>query len=183
MAGSKEMRQNTEHAAIKVISPLIAFGHRQMTDKDLYQQLIIDHYRKPRNFRKIEQPSCSVDANNPLCGDHFVVYVTIDGATIQELSFEGAGCAISTASASIMTELLKGKTVSEAKEMFQRFHAMLTTDTMHSGLGKLEAFANVRNFPMRVKCATLAWHALAEALNSEHLTHIDKHVGRGIMLA
>ncbi|MBI1853869.1 MAG: SUF system NifU family Fe-S cluster assembly protein [Planctomycetes bacterium] len=136
--------------------------------RDLYQEVILDHSKKPRNCRKLEGPSCSAKGHNPLCGDRITVYANVKDGVIQDLSFEGAGCAISTASASMMTESLKGKSVADVKALFDTFHALVTEEKPPKGvsLGKLEAFAGVREFPMRVKCATLAWHTLNAALEN-----------------
>jgi nitrogen fixation NifU-like protein len=133
---------------------------------ELYQEVILDHNKRPRNFRKLDGVHLSADGFNPLCGDRVTVYVAIESEQIADVSFEGQGCAICTAAASMMTEALKGLAVDEAEESFQRFHAMLTEDDPNSGegLGKLAAFAGVREFPIRVKCATLPWHTFHSAL-------------------
>jgi nitrogen fixation NifU-like protein len=140
-----------------------------MTDlQDLYQELILDHGRRPRNFGALSGTSRSAEGYNPLCGDKVKVYVKMDGDTVKDISFEGAGCAISTASASIMTETLKGKTRAEAEELFQTFHELVTgqeAQLQAPELGKLAVFSGVSEFPIRVKCATLAWHTLRAALN------------------
>ena len=136
---------------------------------DLYQELILDHNKRPRNCRKIEGPDCCAQGHNPLCGDRVAVFVNVKGDRIEEIAFQGAGCAISTASASLMTESLKGKTFAEAKGLFNQFHHMLTEDSSNGeveaeGLGKLAAFSGVKRYPARVKCATLAWHTVNAAL-------------------
>lgn len=140
-----------------------------MTDlQDLYQELILDHGRRPRNFGPLAGTSRSAEGYNPLCGDKVKVYVKMDGDTVKDISFEGAGCAISTASASIMTETLKGKTRTEAEELFQTFHELVTgqeAQLQAPELGKLAVFSGVSEFPIRVKCATLSWHTLRAALN------------------
>jgi nitrogen fixation NifU-like protein len=140
-----------------------------MTDlQDLYQELILDHGRRPRNLRPLAGPSRSAEGYNPLCGDKVKVYVKLDGDTVSDISFEGAGCAISTASASIMTETLKGKTRAEAEELFQTFHDLVTGQKAQleaPELGKLAVFSGVSEFPIRVKCATLSWHTFRAALN------------------
>ena len=140
-----------------------------MTDlQDLYQELILDHGRRPRNFKPLEGATRSAEGYNPLCGDKVKVYVKMDGDIIKDISFEGAGCAISTASASIMTETLKGKTRAEAEELFQTFHDLVTGQKAQLDapeLGKLAVFSGVSEFPIRVKCATLSWHTLRAALN------------------
>lgn len=138
-----------------------------MTDlQDLYQELILDHGRRPRNFRALEEAR-SAEGYNPLCGDKVKIYVKMDGDIVRDISFEGAGCAISTASASIMTETLKGKTRTEAEELFQTFHDLVTGQKAQLDapeLGKLKVFSGVSEFPIRVKCATLSWHTLRAAL-------------------
>jgi nitrogen fixation NifU-like protein len=137
---------------------------------DLYQQLILDHYRRPRNHRRLADADRAAEGYNPLCGDHVHVYLKLEGNVVKDVSFEGGGCAIATASASLMTETLKGKTLEEAKEIFKRFHALLTGEAREThepgGLGKLEVFSGVCQYPARVKCATLAWHTLDAALEN-----------------
>ena len=139
---------------------------------ELYQQLILDHNKNPRNFRKIEHATHHAEGYNPLCGDHFTVFVDLDGETIKDVSFQGAGCAISKASASMMTTAVKGTSRSEAEKLFEKFHAVVTRD-IHKKvddleeLGCLGALAGVAEFPARIKCASLAWHALHSALNSK----------------
>ena len=139
---------------------------------DIYQEVILDHYRRPRNCAALPAANHQARGHNPLCGDKVTVYLKVAGGVVEEVSFEGAGCAISTASASLMTEAVKGLTVAEAEDLFRRFRAMLTEegeaeDLGKPELGKLEAFAGVRQIPIRVKCATLAWHTLKAALDSE----------------
>jgi nitrogen fixation protein NifU and related proteins len=136
---------------------------------DLYQEVILDHNRRPRNFRSIPDASHHAEGFNPLCGDRLTLYMKIEGDRISDVSFEGSGCAISKASASLMTDALKGCTVAEAGVMFDRFHAMVTTpvDEPVEDLGKLSALAGVREFPVRVKCASLAWHTLKAAMSRE----------------
>ena len=135
----------------------------------LYQQVILDHYKRPRNFHKLPDANRSAAGNNPLCGDEITVYLHLDGEVIKDISFEGAGCAISKASASMMTAALKGKTRAEAKLLFDKFHKMVTGNREQLsdpiGLGKLEVFCGVSEFPVRVKCASLAWHTLNAALD------------------
>jgi nitrogen fixation protein NifU and related proteins len=135
--------------------------------QDLYQEVILDHNRRPRNFRVIEDGS-SAEGFNPLCGDRVTVYLKVENGTIKDVSFQGAGCAISKASASLMTESVKGKTVGEATALFERFQRMITApaDSPTEGLGKLTVLAGVRQFPVRVKCATLAWHTLRSAVDA-----------------
>ncbi len=140
--------------------------------RDLYQQVILDHNKSPRNFRRMEDATQTVEGYNPLCGDHYTVYVKVQGETISDVSFQGAGCAISKASASVMSSALKGKTRSEALVMFERFHALVTAGVAEgepdpAALGKLAAFAGVSEFPARVKCAILPWHALRSALEDK----------------
>ena len=136
--------------------------------RELYQEVILDHHKKPRNCRKIEEASCHVQGYNPLCGDKCTVYVKLDGDRIRDVSFEGSGCAISTASASMMTESLKGRTRDEAETLFRQFQDMVTGKSEEADapetLGKLAVFAGVREFPARIKCATLAWHTLKAAI-------------------
>jgi len=137
----------------------------------LYQDIIIDHNKSPRNFREIPPPRHEADGYNPLCGDRLSVYLTLDGDRISDVSFKRSGCAISVASASLMTEVLKGRTAEEAKALFERMHALLTgQDDGPSDieLGKLEALAGVRAYPSRVKCATLAWHTVQSALEDDN---------------
>lgn len=135
---------------------------------DLYQEVILDHNRRPRNFRRIDQPSRQAEGYNPLCGDRVTVFLSLEGDRIADVAFEGSGCAISKASASLMTDRLKGCTVPEAEDLFTRFHQMVTTppDREVEDLGKLSALAGVREFPVRVKCASLAWHTLKAALEN-----------------
>lgn len=136
--------------------------------RELYQEVILDHNKSPRNFRKMEDATRMVEGYNPLCGDHYTVFVKMDGDRIQDISFDGAGCAISKASASVMSSVLKGKTKSEAEVLFRRFHKLVTGDPdaekEQGTLGSLAAFAGVSEFPARVKCASLAWHTLRAAL-------------------
>ena len=139
--------------------------------RELYQELIFDHNRHPRNFHALDGASHSADGHNPLCGDQLTVYVRVDNGTVQEASFVGHGCAISTASASLMTEAIKGKPLKEVEALFQDIHAMLTEAHPEGrDFGKLEVLSGVREFPARVKCATLAWHTLHNALAGDHNT-------------
>jgi len=132
--------------------------------RDLYQQVILDHNRKPRNFRTLANPSRTAEGYNPLCGDRLTVEIALEGEVIRDIGFQGSGCAIFKASASMMTADLKGKTVTEAEAVFERFRAMLTENGPDTELGKLGVFAGVREFPSRIKCATLAWHTIHAAL-------------------
>jgi nitrogen fixation protein NifU and related proteins len=136
--------------------------------RELYQQVILDHHKKPRNFRKLEKANKQADGYNPLCGDKVSVYLEVEDGIIRDVSFIGTGCAISTASASMMTESLKGKSLSEAELLFDRFHKLVTGDNSAdsdvSALGKLAVFSGVREYPVRVKCASLAWHTMHAAL-------------------
>jgi nitrogen fixation protein NifU and related proteins len=134
---------------------------------DLYQEVILDHNRRPRNFRVPEAPTHQAEGYNPLCGDRLHLYVTVDGGTIADIGFQGSGCAISQASASLMTDSLKGRPVADARVLFEQFHGMVTSppDVEVQDLGKLSALAGVRAFPVRVKCASLAWHTLKAALD------------------
>ena len=136
---------------------------------DLYQEVILDHNRRPRNFRAIEHPTRRQEGYNPLCGDRLTLYVKLDGTRISDVSFQGSGCAISKASASLMTEALKGKSIDEARSLFERFHDMVTSppDADAPDLGKLSVLSGVREFPTRVKCASLAWHTLKAAVSEQ----------------
>lgn len=135
---------------------------------DLYQEVILDHNKRPRNYGTLPEATAEARGHNPLCGDRLVIYVGLERDAIRDIRFEGAGCAISKASASLMTEAVKGRTVAEALDLFDRFQSVVTTsvsaDIDTSAIGKLAALAGVREFPMRVKCATLAWHTLKSAL-------------------
>ena len=132
---------------------------------DLYQEIILDHSKKPRNCHPMEDASSKAEGYNPLCGDKLKLFIKVEGDIIKDASFIGSGCAISTASASLMTETLKGKTRDEALKLLDRFHELLTTDAaVTAELGKLVVFCGVRDYPARVKCATLAWHTLKSAL-------------------
>jgi nitrogen fixation NifU-like protein len=134
--------------------------------RDLYQEVILDHNRQPRNCYVMDCANRSADGHNPLCGDVVKVYLRIEDGIIEEISFQGSGCAICTASCSLMTESVTGKTVDQATELFQEFHHMLTGLAAEQGLelGKLQVFEGVREYPVRVKCATLAWHTLKAAM-------------------
>jgi nitrogen fixation NifU-like protein len=137
--------------------------------RELYQQVILDHNAAPRNFRALETATHHAEGDNPLCGDHVDLYLIVEGDRIKDISFQGKGCAISKASASVMTSALKGKTVEEAKALFEEFHDLVTKDDYQpdlAKLGKLAVFAGVRAFPVRVKCASLAWHTLLQALKT-----------------
>lgn len=137
--------------------------------RDLYQQVIMDHNKNPRNFREIETANHLAHGNNPLCGDKLVVYVRVKDDVIEDVSFTGMGCAISKASASLMTETLKGKKLDQAQAIYQQVHKSMTGEaTERDLLGKLEVLGGVKEFPARVKCATLSWHTLNAALDSEH---------------
>lgn len=131
---------------------------------DLYQQVILDHCKHPRNFHEAPQCSCSAQGQNPLCGDQLKLFLTLDGETIKEASFVGSGCCISKASASLLTEHIKGKSKAQAREMFERVHDLVTTGKTGGDVGKLAVFAGVYKYPARVKCAILSWHALMSAL-------------------
>ena len=136
--------------------------------RELYQQLIVDHSKSPRNCRVIEGADLTAEGYNPLCGDHVTLYVRLDGDRVTDISFQGNGCAISTASASLLTEVLKGKTRAEAEALFASFHDLVTgaqSEAAGPALGKLKVFAGVSEFPVRVKCATLVWHTLKAALH------------------
>lgn len=140
--------------------------------RDLYQQVILDHNKAPRNFRKIEDASNFAEGHNPLCGDNVTIYLKVDeNNIIKDISFQGSGCAISKASASLMTSILKGKTVEEAEKLFHKFHDLVTDKLGENFIvdefGKLAVFAGVREFPARVKCASLAWHTMMNALHNK----------------
>jgi nitrogen fixation NifU-like protein len=136
--------------------------------RSLYQEIIVDHNKHPRNFHGLADANRAAEGDNPLCGDRLNVYVKVEGGVIRDIGFVGSGCAISTASASMMTESMVGKTEQEADALFERFHTMVAGPhpPARPGLGKLEALAGVREFPVRVKCATLAWHTLRTALKT-----------------
>ncbi|HAF16605.1 MAG TPA: SUF system NifU family Fe-S cluster assembly protein [Blastocatellia bacterium] len=143
---------------------------------ELYQQVILDHNKKPRNFRTLETANHSAEGYNPLCGDHLTVYLNLENDVVKEISFEGSGCAISKAAASMMTQAVKGKSKQQAQKLFSEFHSMVTGNEEREegqelnneaeGLGNLRIFEGVREFPVRVKCATLAWHTMHAALNN-----------------
>jgi len=138
--------------------------------RELYQQVIFDHYKAPRNRHALDHPSHEAEGHNPLCGDNVKVYLDVRDGVIRDAAFEGGGCAIATASASLMTEALKGKRVEEVEHLFQEFHELVTGGAQgeRRDLGKLEVLAGVREYPARVKCATLAWHTLHAALDARH---------------
>jgi nitrogen fixation NifU-like protein len=135
--------------------------------RELYQEVILDHNRHPRNFGPLPAANRRAEGNNPLCGDRVTVYLDIGDGRIRDVAFEGAGCAISTASASLMTEALRGLDVEEARSLFRGFHHLVTRGDEGEDLGKLAVFTGVREYPMRVKCATLPWHALMAALDAQ----------------
>jgi nitrogen fixation protein NifU and related proteins len=143
--------------------------------RDLYQEVILDHSRRPRNFGELAGANRRAEGYNPLCGDRETVYVRLENEVLKDVGFRGSGCAISTASASMMTDSVKGKTRAEAEALFTRFHDLITgrdgeSDSAKSDLGKLAVFSGVREFPVRVKCATLPWHTLKAALDGEQTT-------------
>jgi len=141
--------------------------------RDLYQEVIFDHNRHPRNFGKLADANRHADGNNPLCGDKLSLYLKVENDVIVDIRFEGMGCAISTASASLMTERLKGMKVADAEALFRKFHAVITQhghDEESAQLGKLSALTGVREYPARVKCATLPWHTLEAALHDQGVT-------------
>ena len=148
---------------------------------ELYQQVILDHNKKPRNFRKLETANHSAEGYNPLCGDHLTVYMNLEADLVKDVGFEGSGCAISKASASMMTTSVKGKSKEEAEVMFEEFHRMVKGDldpeSEQNHLGRLKIFAGVREFPDSVKCASLSWHTLRAALEGkgEAVTTEDEH--------
>ena len=134
---------------------------------DLYQQVILDHCKQPRNFRELPACTCSAQGFNPLCGDNLKLFLTLDGEVIKDASFVGSGCCISKASASLLTDFAKGKTKAEVETMFGNVHEMVTTGKVLGDVGKLAVFAGVHKYPARVKCAILAWHAVMGALKGE----------------
>ena len=142
--------------------------------KALYQEVILDHNKNPRNFKKLEDADCSVEGYNPLCGDHYTIFLKMDGEVISEIAFIGSGCAISKASASVMSTVLKGKTRAEAEEWFEKFHHLvrgeMKGETGIDELGKLAAFSGVSEFPARVKCAILPWHTMKNAIEMKKET-------------
>jgi len=142
---------------------------------DLYQEVILDHNRQPRNFRVLERVTHHAEGYNPLCGDRLQLFLEVTGGVITDVGFQGSGCAISKASASMMTERLKGVPVADARALFERFHRMVTTppDREVEDLGKLSSLAGVREFPVRVKCASLAWHTLKAALERAEKTSTE----------
>jgi len=138
--------------------------------RELYQQVILDHNKNPRNFHEMASPSSKVDGYNPLCGDHYTIFLQTEGDVIKDVSFTGSGCAISKASASVMSATVKGKTTEEAQRLFDVFHRLVMGDQgglSANDLGRLAAFSGVSEFPARVKCATLAWHTLNTALKGD----------------
>ena len=139
---------------------------------ELYQQVILHHNKKPRNFRKLETANHSAEGYNPLCGDQLTIYLDLEDGLVKDVGFEGSGCAISKAAASMMTQAVKGKSKEQAENLFNEFHSMVTgelnEETEENNLGNLKIFAGVREFPVRVKCATLPWHTLHAALNKKH---------------
>lgn len=143
--------------------------------QDLYQEVILEHSRNPRNFRVLETANRTAEGYNPLCGDHYTVFLNVANDSIRDLSFQGSGCAISKASASMMTQVLKNKTPAEAEEFFNRFRRVVTGEAAcdAESLGKLAAFAGVSEFPSRVKCATLAWHTLHAALHGKQVASTE----------
>jgi nitrogen fixation NifU-like protein len=143
---------------------------------ELYQQVILDHNKKPRNFRKIEPATHTAEGHNPLCGDQLTIYVSMANDEVNDVSFEGSGCAISKASASMMTQAVKRKSKQAVEQLFKEFHSMVTGELdehVDTNLGNLEIFAGVKEFPVRVKCATLPWHTLHAALNKQNLVSTE----------
>ena len=141
--------------------------------RELYQQVILDHNRNPRNYKELPAATAKVEGYNPLCGDHYTIYLQLDGDLIRDVGFTGNGCAISKASASVMSSMVKGKTSAETDELFDKFHKLVTGkagELDEADLGRLAAFSGVSEFPARVKCATLAWHSLRSALHGEGQT-------------
>jgi nitrogen fixation NifU-like protein len=142
---------------------------------DLYQEVILDHNRRPRNYHTVDNASHTAEGYNPLCGDRLNLFLRIENGVVTDVGFQGSGCAISKASASLMTDSIKGRPVEEIRDLFQRFHTMVTTppDKPVENLGKLSVLSGVREFPVRVKCASLAWHTLKAALDREALVSTE----------
>ena len=144
---------------------------------ELYQQVILDHNKKPRNFRKLEEANRMAEGYNPLCGDQLTVYLQLEDEVVKDVSFEGSGCAISKAAASMMTQSVKGKTKQEAETLFNEFHRMVTGEldeaTTPNHLGRLTIFSGVRDYPARVKCASLSWHTMHAALHNQEMTSTE----------
>jgi nitrogen fixation protein NifU and related proteins len=144
---------------------------------ELYQQVILDHNKKPRNFRRLEAANRSAEGYNPLCGDQLTVYMQLEDEVVSDISFEGSGCAISKAAASMMTQAVKGKTKQDAETLFNEFHQMVTGEldeaATENHLGRLTIFAGVRDFPARVKCASLSWHTMHAALNNQEIASTE----------
>ena len=140
--------------------------------RELYQEIIMDHNKNPQNFHKLKDATKMIEGKNPLCGDHYTIYLSIENGLIKDVGFEGAGCAISKASASVMSTMIKGKTIEEAKKLFDNFHKVITGTVSGEEaileMGKLGAFAGVAEFPTRVKCATLAWHAMHDGISNDN---------------
>ena len=134
---------------------------------DLYQQVILDHCKRPRNFHDLNGATCSARGHNPLCGDQLTLFLATEGETVKDASFVGSGCCISKASASLLTEAVKGKSKAQVRQMFEQVHEMVTTGHVTGDVGKLAVFAGVHKFPARVKCAILAWHAVIAALKGD----------------
>jgi len=135
---------------------------------DLYQEVILDHCKHPRNFHELPSSTYSAQGHNPLCGDQLKLFLAMDGETVKDISFVGSGCCISKASASLLTESVKGKTKKEVQSLFDQVHDMVTTGSVKGDVGKLAVFAGVHKFPARVKCAILSWHAVIAALKGDH---------------
>jgi nitrogen fixation protein NifU and related proteins len=147
---------------------------------ELYQQVILDHNKKPRNFHKLDEANRSAEGYNPLCGDQLTVYMLLEDEVVKEISFEGQGCAISKAAASMMTQSVKGKTKEDAETLFNEFHKMVTgqldAEAEPHHLGRLTIFSGVRDFPARVKCASLSWHTMHAALHGQEVTSTEGHL-------
>ncbi len=141
--------------------------------RDLYQEVIMDHNKNPQNFHKLENANRVIEGKNPLCGDHYTIYLFVENDIIKDIGFEGSGCAISKASASVMSTILKGKTIAEASDLFSKFHDIvigkISMEEVMFDMGKLGAFAGVAEFPVRVKCAILAWHAMHEGITNKNI--------------
>jgi nitrogen fixation NifU-like protein len=174
--GSESLRQSKSPSLLPfTIYHSPAFNMSELSE--LYQQVILDHNKKPRNFRKLEGANHSAEGFNPLCGDQLTVYLTLEDDAVKEISFEGSGCAISKAAASMMTQAIKGKSKQEAEQLFSEFHQMVTgeldEEKTQNGLGNLKIFSGVRDFPVRVKCASLPWHTMHAALNNQEIVSTE----------
>ena len=172
MTGDKQDKSFACH-----LSPVTCHYLMSTELSDLYQQVILDHNKKPRNFKRLETANRIAEGHNPLCGDQLTVYMELDEDVVKDVSFEGSGCAISKAAASMMTQSVKGKSRAEAERLFQEFHRMvkgeLDQETEENSLGRLKIFAGVRDYPARVKCASLSWHTMHAALENKEMASTE----------